>query len=154
VGLAKALLKSAGYTSADPRFKRWVLLHTQGPQTIAIAQTLQENLKKVGISLNLQSVDYSEQDQWQSDLKRGSYTLFLMGFKAEKEYDPLSLLWPLFHRKGSANFTGYRDPITDQLLDSLTYAVDETIRLQKLEVLQRRLYREVPVVGLFYIEKL
>ena len=151
---AKRLMRKAGYGITDKRIKAVRLLHTNGVLTKAIAREIKENLKHIGIKVQLTGLDYRYQEKWDKTLKSGQYHLHLMGFKAEDPDDVLSFLTPLFHSEGHANVTYYNHPTVDKLLDSLPAITDPEVRRNKLDRVQRLLITGDPVIGLFYIRRL
>ncbi|MCX5726624.1 MAG: ABC transporter substrate-binding protein [Candidatus Saganbacteria bacterium] len=76
--------------------------------------------------------------------------------KKDKEVDTYSLLDPLFHSYGEANFTFYRKGEVDRLLDqvSLIDISIKTSREEKFKEINKVLLEDPPVVPLFYITKL
>lgn len=164
---AKRLMNNAGYPISDPRIKTLSLLHTDGIKTVAIAKQLQGDLRKIGMKVDLVEIDYSDQDKWIDEMTAGKHDLFLMGYKAGVEelfstteanvqYDSYDLVKPLFKTKGEANFTGYSNAEVDKLLAQLSGinpALKEE-RHKKLKEINDVLYKEKPVVVLFYIEKI
>jgi peptide/nickel transport system substrate-binding protein len=167
VKFAKTLLKRAKYSPADPRLKNLRLLHTDGVKTIEIAKKVQQDLKQIGIKLNLVQVSYRDEEKWDRELRSGQNQLFLMGYKAESRSlftdeasaqaaDSYRLLEPLFKSGAEANFTGYSDPKVDMLLDQISVIGTSflTERETKLKEINRALYKELPLIVLFYIEKL
>ena len=166
---AKSLMKQAGYPLTDKRLKKLTLLHTDGVKTIAIAKELQQELKMLGMKVELVEVSYRDTDKWQKELKSGQHQLFLLGYKADRDQpfssaeapaggpaDSAALLEPLFRTGGAANFTGYSNPTADMLFDQLS-VLPSTLsgeRDLKLKSINGILYKELPGLVLFYIEKL
>jgi ABC-type transport system substrate-binding protein len=164
---AKQLIGQAGYDLSSPKLKNLVLLHTDGLKTVAIAKQLQKDLKKIGLKLALEQVSYADEEKWAVALAAGKYDFFLMGYKADveqlfsdsapsREVDTVDLLGPLFKPIGAANFTGYLNTRLSDLLDQAS-GLDVTLkneRTAKYREANRLLYKELPVVVLFYIEKL
>ena len=164
---AKSLLKKAGYKLSDRRLKSITLLHTDGEKTIAIAQRIQKDLKQIGIKVELVQVAYRDVAKWNQHLSLQFFNLFLMGYKAESELlfteeasasvaDSFRLLDPLFRTSAEANFTGFSDPTVDKLLDQASvigqsFSIE---REEKLKKINKLLYKELPVLVLFYIEKM
>lgn len=167
VKFAKTLLKRSGYLTSDPALKSLNLLHTDGVKTIEIAKKIQKDLKQLGMSIKLTQVSYWDEDKWSSELRSGDYQLFLMGYKAEveklfteeagvRETDPAKLVEPLFRTGSAANFTGYSNPSIDMLLDQIS-VIDPSLKTEralKLREINKLIYKDLPVVLLFYIEKL
>jgi ABC-type transport system substrate-binding protein len=164
---AKALMRKAGYPMDDQRLKSLKLLHTDGVKTVAIAKQIQDDLKNIGMKVELVEISFLDEEKWAAELASGQYDFFLMGYKAGIEQlfateeaevlvDSYSLVEPLFKTEGEANFTGYTNPEVDKLLKQLT-GLDMALkseRHKKLKEINQILYKELPVVVLFYIEKL
>ena len=164
---AKTLLKRAKYQLSDPRLKGLTLLHTDGVKTIEIAKKIQKDLKQIGMQINLIEIGYRDQEKWNRELASKKHHLFLMGYKAESEQlftqeasakaaDSYRLLEPLFKTDGEANFTGYSNSTVDMLLDQssiIGYEFSKE-RESKFKEINKNLYKELPVLVLFYIEKL
>jgi len=167
VANAKLLMKEAGYPVDDERLKKLSLLHTDGIKTIAIAKKIQNDLRMIGIKIDLVQVSYMDEEKWIKELTSGKHDFFLMGYKAgfeqlysEKKYtrsiDSYSLLEPLFKTDGDANFTAYSDPNVDALFEK-TSGLDMALKSErhaKLKEINDILYQDLPAVVLFYIEKL
>ena len=165
--LAKMLMKKAGFPVNDKRLKNISLLHTDGVLTVSIAQKIRDDLKAIGINASLTEVSISEEDEWVRELASGKHALFLMGYKAgieqlfsteeaSGEIDSASLLQPLFSSNGEANFTGYSNSKVDLLfskLEGLDLAL-KSERHPRLKEINAILHKDLPVVVLFYIEKL
>lgn len=164
---AKLLMQEAGYPVDDKRLKKLTLLHTDGIKTIAIAQKIQNDLRNIGIKIELVKVSYMEEEKWITELTSGKHDFFLMGYKAGIEnlfnekgtsstVDSYNLIEPLFGTKGDANFTGYSDPNVDALLEK-TAGLDMALKSErhvKLKEINNILYKDLPAVILFYIETL
>lgn len=164
---AKLLMKKAGYPITDKRLKDLSLLHTDGIKTVAIAEKIQNDLKNIGMKVKLVEVSFQNEEKWIEELVSGKHDFFLMGYKAGIEQlfteeatavqiDSFSLVEPLFRSDGDANFTGYSNPRVDKLLEQiegLNIAL-KSERHAKLKEINQILYKDLPAVVLFYIEKL
>jgi peptide/nickel transport system substrate-binding protein/oligopeptide transport system substrate-binding protein len=164
---AKSLMKKAKYSLNDRRLKTITLLHTDGENTIKIADKIKNDLKQLGMKVELVEVSYRDETRWTNELSSKTHQLFVMGYKAEsneevtgeatpRPADTLSLLEPIFKTGGFANFNSYSDPKVDSLLQQLTM-IDSALakeREKKLLEINRLIYKELPVLILFYIEKL
>ncbi len=154
---AAQLLKRAKYAPGDRRLKGLTLLHTDGLKTVEIARRIQRELKALGIQVKLVEVSYRDTADWDKELRSGRHQLFLMGYKPDLlTAESSALLEPLFRSGGAANFTGYANPAVDMALDQLSVINPALVgeREFKLREIDRTLYRELPVLVLFYIEKL
>lgn len=164
---AKLLMKRAHLPTNDKRLKNIKLLHTDGLRTIAIAQQIKDDLKNIGMKVELVQISYRDQNRWVQELSSGTNGLYLMGYKANfeelftseagaTEVDSTKLLAPLFRSNGEANFSGYADAGVDALLDQLA-SIGPGLRSEreaKLKEINKILYKDLPAVVLFYIEKL
>ncbi len=144
-----------------PGAKNLVLLHTDGIKTIAIAKRIQKDLKQLGLKLQLEQVPYSEEEKWAEKLAAGKFDLFLMGYKAggltpSDLTDTDDLLDPLFKANGEANFMGYVNTTVGDLSEQIS-GLDITMKVERGDLfrkINRTIYKDIPVIGLFYIEKL
>lgn len=137
---AKRLMQDANYLPNNSILKNLTLLHTNGVKTIAIAKKIQFDLKQIGLSLKLIEMDSLNEEKWGYELASKKYSLFLMGFKGDS---PSELLGPLFKTNGEANFSGYSNLTFDRQLEQAAN-----------QGLNRTLYKDLPAILLFYIEKL
>lgn len=164
---AKTLMKRAGFGLNDKRLKNISLLHTDGVKTIEIAKAIQNDLRQIGIKIDRVQARFRDEEKWNKELSSKKFPLFLMGYKAEPERlftdeasasgpDSARLLEPLFKTDGSANFTGFSDPTADMLFDQLSVISSALLRERevKLKEINIKLYKELPAIVLFYIEKL
>jgi len=167
IGYAKLLMKGSGYPINDKRLKDLSLLHTDGIMTVEIAKKIQADLRNIGMKVELVEVSYADEDKWIKELSSGKHDFYLMGYKAGIEelftteeatgsYDSYSLIAPLFKTDGEVNFSHYSNAQVDKLLgqlESINIAL-KSDRNAKLKEINRILYKDVPAVVLFYIEKL
>jgi ABC-type transport system substrate-binding protein len=164
---AKLLMHRAGFEMTDRRLKIMSLLHTDGIKTIEIVNKIKKDLKKIGMDINLVQVSYQDQDKWIKELKSKKHDFFVMGYKADinelftseadrADSNSYNLLNPLFRTKGDANFTGFSDPEFDRLLDQINQIdpVMQKMRQGKLKQANRLIYKQLPVIVIFYIEKI
>lgn len=166
VSYGKKLMRLAGLPVTDKRLKNLTLLHTDGVKTIEVAKIIQKSLRKLGMKVTRIQAPYKDQKRWVKELKSGKYDMFLLGYKAgveqlftseaETKADSYSLVEPLFDSQGYANFTGYNNPKVDKLLSQVAdlNPALASERNDKLKQVNRIIYRELPVLVLFYIEKL
>lgn len=164
---AKALMKEAGYPLNDERIKKLSILHTDGAKTMAIANKIIKDLANIGMKVELTKVSFENEEKWVEELTSGNHDFFLMGYKAgisqlfseenqSAQYDSYSLAEPLFATSAEANFTGYSNKEVDDLLAKLT-GINMALKSErhiKLKQINQLLYKDLPAVVLFYIEKL
>jgi len=166
-GYSKTLMQRAKYSINDPKLKNLSLLHTDGVKTIAIAKKIQKDLRRIGMKVNLIQVSYMDGDKWDEELFSRKHHLFLMGYKTDVQklfteeaspalVDSYRLVEPLFRTAGEANFTGYSRGSVDMLLDQTSVITPSLLKERevKLKEINKILYKELPVLVLFYIEKI
>ncbi|MCU0640749.1 MAG: ABC transporter substrate-binding protein [Candidatus Margulisbacteria bacterium] len=164
---ARTLLQRAKYPPTDPRLKGLTLLHTDGDQTVAIARQIVADLKEIGLKVEPVMVSYRDQERWNRELASGQHPLFLLGYKADSDElftaevsaadtDSGQLLSPLFQAGGPANFGRFSDPTLNMYFDQLSVISPALggARESKLRAIGRLLYKQLPAIVLFYIEKL
>jgi peptide/nickel transport system substrate-binding protein len=107
---AKELLAKAGYPSGFT-IDLWV---TTGRyiRDREIAQALQQPLKSIGVDAQIKAMDYAA---FSSGMGRHEAALFILGWGSSS--NPDTLLRTLFHSKSAANWSDYKNPQIDRLLD-------------------------------------
>ena len=138
---AKELLKQAGYPNG--------LDVTLAAPTITMFQQLdqlvQEQLKAIGINVTLEPVAVSD---WYSRVVQQK-----INFTPERwsqRPDPDGLFYILFHSKGYANSTNYKNPELDALLDKARSTTDTEARKPIYRQAQAIMTRDLPYVPLFF----
>ncbi|MFQ5793529.1 MAG: ABC transporter substrate-binding protein [Candidatus Bipolaricaulia bacterium] len=132
---AKQLLKDAGQENLS--FK--IMPIPTVPVTITIAQVIQEQLKAVGVSAEIESVDFATfLKRWrESDFD--TFVSLNGGFT-----DPDIHLFRHVLSSGATNVFKYNDPETDRLLEEGRTETDFERRKQIYQVLQIRLADQIP----------
>jgi peptide/nickel transport system substrate-binding protein len=138
---SKALLKEAGYGNGF----EFTLSTPQVTALSQINQLVQEQLEAVGIRLKLEPVAQSE---WYAKLVRKE-TNFSPNRWTQRP-DPDGLLYILFHSKGYANTTGYKNARVDALLEQARQSFDEVERKKLYSEVQVIIAREVPMLPLLF----
>ncbi len=165
---SKLLMKRANHPLNDPSLKTLSLLHTDGLKTKEIVYNIKLALQKIGMKVKLTEISYRDQAKWIKELESEKHDFFVMGFKAGVEQlfteeasslpiiDSYGLIEPLFATNGDANFTSYSNPDIDGALRKIS-GLDPALkgeRHNRLKKINRQLYKDLPVIVLFYIEKL
>jgi peptide/nickel transport system substrate-binding protein len=138
---AKAKLKEAGYANGF----EFALSTPQVTALSQVNQLVQEQLAAVGIKLKLEPVAQSE---WYAKLVRKE-TNFSPNRWTQRP-DPDGLLYILFHSKGYANTTGYKNEKVDSLLEQARQNFDQATRKKLYSEVQAILAREIPMLPLFF----
>jgi peptide/nickel transport system substrate-binding protein len=119
---AKQLLSDAGFANGvDLEFIYPGTAYGNG--YISEMQLLQAQLKKVGINLNLKSID---KDSYSSNKKTGKYTITMTGKDIEGDVD--SYLFATFHSASKDNYAGVKDPKLDAMLEAQRREADPAKR--------------------------
>jgi peptide/nickel transport system substrate-binding protein len=138
---AKTLLAEAGYPNG---FTFKLVCSTTYEGGLAVAQVAQEQLKKIGVTAQLEVVEWGVYiDRW---TKRDFDTMIeLRGGSAE----PDRFLYRTFHSTGGVNNFLFKDADVDKLLDlgrSLTRKAERKVTYDKLQAL---LTERAPAVFLY-----
>ena len=138
---AKALLKEAGHGSGF----EFVLSTPQVSELQRINQLVQEQAAAVGIKFTLAPVSASE---WYAKLVDGSTNM--SPTRWTQRPDPDGLLYILFHSKGFANTTKYKNEKVDALLDQARQSYDQAKRKTLYNEAQKLIAEDVPMMPLFF----
>jgi len=140
---AKALLAEAGVS--DLTFK--IMPIPTVPETIQIAQVIQAQLKDIGVTTEIESVDFATfLQRWrQSDFDT---FVSLNGGGT----DPDIHLYRHLHSNGSTNVFKFSDEVVDELLEQGRTTTDFEARKEIYRQLQIRIAEQVPFLFLTYPE--
>ena len=148
---AKTLLEEAGWTKVGTdgvlirdgvRFEYEHL--TDNPSMHRWLTVYQEELKKMGIKMNLRTQDWATKikltDDWQfdaTDIARGR----------DIEPSDFNVMWGSKEAdiKGSANITGYKNPDIDALAQKIDETFDRAARIPLVRKLEEILSRDQPL---------
>ncbi|WP_029115190.1 ABC transporter substrate-binding protein [Mycobacterium sp. URHB0044] len=106
---AKTLLRDAG---ASPQ-NLDMLVTTEYPQTVTAAQVIADNLKPLGITVNIRTVDMAT---WLDEQNSGHFDMLMMGWLGN--IDPDDFYYAQHHTDGSSNAQKFSNPDVDRLLDA------------------------------------
>jgi peptide/nickel transport system substrate-binding protein len=138
---ANALLAEAGY----PNGFEYTLSTPQIGVLQQINQLLQEQLAAVGVKLKLEPVAQSE---WYDRLVKRRTNM--SPNRWTQRPDPDGLLYILFHSKGFANTTGYKNEQVDKLLEEGRNTYEQAARKKIYDELQEIIVKDIPMFSLFY----
>lgn len=142
--LAQELLEEAG--AEDLNISLWT---NDNPVRVRIASIVQEQLRLVGITVDI------EQVEWSAYLERtgaGEHDMFILGWTTvtgDADYG----LYALFHSTqhgGAGNRTFFDNAEVDSLLDTGRTSVDEAERLEAYAKAQEIIVEEAPQIFLYY----
>jgi peptide/nickel transport system substrate-binding protein len=151
---AKRLLDEAGYPDPDgdgpaPRFRVSMKLGT-ADEFRQQAAVIQENLREVGIDLDIQSLEFATMF---ADVVKGNFQLVQMQWAGGAVVDP-DIIRRVFHSQqtpenGGFNRGRYNNPEVDRLLDLATMAIDEGERKQYYAEAQKLIAEDSPYISLW-----
>lgn len=137
---AKKLLAEAGYPDG---FEFTLLSSPHGFDYITTAEVLQQQWSKVGIKVNIESVDWGAAlSRW----RKGAFTAFLIANAWAP--DPSNYV-EMFHSQSDSNYYGHNDPKLDELLDQQATVVNLEKRTQLWREIQAYIAETAPALYLY-----
>jgi peptide/nickel transport system substrate-binding protein/oligopeptide transport system substrate-binding protein len=142
---ARRLLREAGYPDG---FESTLWIRS-APDSLQVAQGVQQDLKDVGIRITIKAVAWGA--LLEAVRSPRLVPLFLLGWEADFP-DPSNFLEVLFHSRsiGSNNNTHYRNVALDRLLEEAATTRDEATRFGILRRAERLVVEEAPWIFLYY----
>lgn len=144
---AKAILASFGYTPEQPM--QLVFKTSSNPFSIRKATIIQEQLRRVGIHIDIRSYDWGT---FYGDIKKGKFQLYSLEWVGIKSPDIFKYV---FHSQSippkGANRGHLLDPEVDALIDSAGKANSIEEMKTLYAKLQDKINRMLPYVSLWYM---
>lgn len=160
---AVALLEEAGFRDRDGdgviedsggRAFRFTLKIPQGyPERRDAGERVQADLRRIGVDARLQIVEFNTLLAQATDPTRRDFDAMLLAWLPEFRIDD-SELFACRKRDAPMAFTGYCDPGTDALLDSIARTMDRDRAHVLWSRYQHRIARDQPVTFLFFTDLL
>lgn len=160
---AKQLLAEAGWTDRNgdgvienPQGKpfRFTLITNQGNQERKdIIEVVQADLRKVGIDMQPQILEWGTLLDRINDPKRRDFDAVLIGWVTEFRIDD-SDLFACDKMDDPYQWVGYCNPQTDRLLDTLPVIMDRTAAKPLWQQYQRQIAADQPYTILYFGERL
>ena len=148
---AERLLDAAGHTPSRDGIRFHLAMKTSNDEgTRLLAAVLQQQLKNVGIALDLRSYEFAT---FYSDVTRGAfqvYSLRWIGGNEQPDIFSYAFLTANFSPKG-ANRGHYSNPLLDAALDDAAENADISKRLADYKEAQQILARDLPTINLWYL---
>jgi peptide/nickel transport system substrate-binding protein len=119
INKAKTLLGEAG---ASPKTLD-MLVTSEYPETVTAAQVIADNLKPLGITVNIRTVDFAT---WLDEQNTGNFDMLMMGWLGN--IDPDDFYYAQHHTDGSSNAQKFSNPDVDRLLDAGRVATNRQAR--------------------------
>jgi ABC-type transport system substrate-binding protein len=114
-----------------------------------VAQSIQADLAKVGIQVELVSRDASTQ---RDAVRKGQADMAILDWWADYP-DAENFLYPLFHSSNfgaGGNYAFYADRVTDSLIDRARATIDDATRTALYQQIDERVYRAAPWLYLWF----
>jgi peptide/nickel transport system substrate-binding protein len=140
---ARALLAEAGHKDG---LKVKVPVYP-GPD-MELTVVLKDQLKKIGIELELDVMDWAAHTKLRRNLQ---YTLYSAGMGART--DPNQIYYADMYSKSRQNGSGYSNPEVDQLLDKANVVHDVKERKRLYTEVLKHIQRDVPEIYLYLGDK-
>jgi peptide/nickel transport system substrate-binding protein len=149
---AKALLDEAGYRDPDgdgSHVRMHLTLKTSTDERYRLqAAVIQEDLRKVGIALDVRSSEFAT---LMADVIKGNVQLYTLQFVGVTDPDMLRRTFLSTQAPPDGFNRGhYRNPEVDRLIDAATSASDENVRREDYQQAQRVIASDAPVISLWY----
>jgi peptide/nickel transport system substrate-binding protein len=139
---AKALLQKAGYGGG---LSVEYLGLPQYPELLKTGEVVREQLKKVGINMQIKQVDVSV---WFDRFSKGNYQI--TSAYQERTIDPDNFYSLVLRSGASINTTGFSNPQADKLIDQAAATTDEATRKDLYVQLRKIVFDAVPLIFVHY----
>ncbi len=116
---AKALLEQAGVSDLSIQF----LVTSDFPETVTQAQVIAAQLAAIGVTVEINDVDFST---WLDLQGKGEFDAFMLSWIGN--IDPDDFYYAQHHSTGGFNFQGYANSEVDRLLDAGRVETDQAAR--------------------------
>ncbi len=150
---ANALLDSAGYRRGQDGVRFHLTMKTSTEETTRlIAAVLQQQLRAVGIALDIRSFEFAT---FYTDVLKGAFQLYSLRWVGYSNQDP-DIFEDAFHSASfppkRANRGRYSNPEVDSLIEEGRRTVDQQKRQQIYAKVQSILARDLPYINLWYMD--
>lgn len=139
---ARALLAQAGL--ADGLTVEYLGL-PQYPELLKTGQVVREQLKQVGITMNIKQVDVSI---WFDAFVKGDYQI--TSAYQERTIDPDNFYSLVIRSGGGINTTAYSNPDVDDLIDQARVETDDATRQTLYQQIRQIVFDDAPIIYAHY----
>lgn len=149
--LARELLEQAGYRAASDGIRFHLTMKTSTEETTRLlAAVLQQQLRQVGIALDIRSFEFAT---FYSDVVKGAFQLYSLRWIGAEDPDIFenafdSASFP----PRRANRSYYSNPHVDSLIYRARRSLDQRERAQLYAQIQKILADDLPYVSLWYLD--
>ncbi|MBY8875623.1 ABC transporter substrate-binding protein [Micromonospora sp. PLK6-60] len=137
---AKQLLGQAGVTGLTME----LMVTSEYPETVSAAQVIAAQLKEVGITVRIRTLDFA---QWLDEQGKGNFDAFMLGWLGN--IDPDEFYYAQHHSGGTFNFQKYRNPAVDKLLDQARTETDQAARKQAYDQVAKQVVDDASYIYLY-----
>ena len=117
----------------------------QYPELLKTGQVVREQLKAIGITMNIKQVDVSV---WFNAFVKGDYQI--TSAYQERTIDPDNFYSLVIHSGGGINTTGYANPEVDDLIDQARVETDDDTRKQLYQQIRQIVFDDAPIIFAHY----
>jgi peptide/nickel transport system substrate-binding protein len=142
VDKAKGLMQQAGH--GDGLTVEYLGL-PQYPELLKTGEVVREQLKQIGITMNIKQVDVSV---WFDAFIKGDYQI--TSAYQERTIDPDNFYALVIRTGGDINTTGYSNPDVDKLIDDARTSTDDEQRKQMYEQIRQVVFEDAPIIFVHY----
>ncbi|HHW56938.1 MAG TPA: peptide ABC transporter substrate-binding protein [Clostridia bacterium] len=132
-------------TNGTYKLKFDLMVNESNPYLQKVAQIVKNNLKDIGIEINVVPKDWNS---LLNSVDSGKFDLVLMEWNLSYNQD----ISQLFMTKGKDNFMGYSNSKFDEICNRIFNDNDESGLKRDYEALEQILIEDQPIIGLFYGE--
>ncbi len=121
-----------------------LMVTSEYPETVSAAQVIAAQLKKVGITVKIRTLDFAT---WLDKEGKGEFDSFMLGWLGN--IDPDDFYYAQQHSGGSFNFQKYANPTVDKQLDEARTTTDEAARKSLYEQAAKTIVDEASYIYLY-----
>jgi len=160
ISLASSILKKNGWEKGSDGIleksnKKLVLnlfINKGNRERQLVALFIREELKKVGIEVNISSIDWSELIK--KVIPERKFSALLLGISLEPDPDDIYSLFHSSQIKSGLNFFGYKNELVDNLLVKARSTISKKQRKEFYGKIQLELSKDLPLIFLYHPKKL
>lgn len=144
---ARDLLRQAGYPGGQglPRIPVWSSI--KRPEFLLMHERMKRDLEAVGIHIDV--TYHTDWPSFQTMYSQGRLPVFLLAWYADIP-EPESFLFRLFYSKSPSNFTGYANPLVDNLLLEARRTRDLEQRVELYRRAEQAILADAAVIPIFH----
>lgn len=111
-----------------------------------IGLIFKENLKKIGIEVNMVSKEFTI---FIDDLKKHDFEVYCGGWVGDPNVEDPTQLWHTESAKGGSNYVNYGDMESDRLIDQIAKELNPEVRNQLYMKFQEKVHNEIPYIFIY-----